>query len=296
MNKWLWLLLIIIFWICAGFLIFGTSDNSVQTADAATGQPQRIVSMAPNLTEILFSLGLDEEIVGVTLYSNYPPAAAMKPRIGTFWQPNLEAVIAADPDLVVTVGFPQQKDAAVRLQRIGYKCLTVDLEKVPELYDAIGKIGQAANRERRAEELIEEIQGKIKGISDLIGNRTKPKVLWVVQRQPLMVAGRDTFINEMIELAGGENAIGPTINKYPPIGKELVIARSPDVIIEASMRPDNLQQQQQTAREYWRGLDIPTIQVNRIYVIDGDNVSRLGPRLYEGIETIARCLEPELFE
>jgi iron complex transport system substrate-binding protein len=110
------------------------------------------------------------------------------------------------------------------------------------------------------------------------------------------VAGRDTFINEMIELAGGENAIAPTIHKYPPIGAEQVIASRADVIIEPAMNPNDLAAQQENAIQYWSQFkNVPAVVNNLIYIIDGDTVSRLGPRLYEGTELIARCLRPELF-
>ena len=122
------------------------------------------------------------------------------------------------------------------------------------------------------------------------------KVLWVVQREPLRVAGRETFVNEMIELAGGENAIGPTLHIYPAIGAEQVIAAAPEVIIEPAMLPGALDQQRQQALAYWgRFANVPAVTAGRIYVIDGDIVSRLSPRLPAGIRTIARCLRPDLF-
>jgi ABC-type Fe3+-hydroxamate transport system substrate-binding protein len=108
------------------------------------------------------------------------------------------------------------------------------------------------------------------------------------------VAGRDTFINELIELAGGENAIGPTLHKYPPIGAEQIIACGAEVIIEPAMVESDLDRQRETALEYWsRWPHVPAVAAGRIYVIDGDIVSRLSPRLYQGIETIAQCLRPE---
>jgi iron complex transport system substrate-binding protein len=101
----------------------------------------------------------------------------------------------------------------------------------------------------------------------------------------------------MIELAGGENAIGQTVYKYPPIGSEQVMACNTDVIIEPAMGSDDIQGQRVSALQYWSKYKyIPAVANNRVYVIDGDTVSRLGPRLYEGTETIARCLRPELFK
>jgi iron complex transport system substrate-binding protein len=297
MNKWWWLLLIITCWTAAGFAIFdlqqiqGCGDAPLST------KVDRIVSLAPNLTEILFALGLEKEIVRVTLNSDYPPAATKKPKAGTFWQPNIEAIIAARPNLIVSLGFEQQKNLAERLKRINYNCLIVDIEKVNDLFEAVETIGAATGKKLEASKLVTNIRDNLDKLSALVGTEDKVRVLWVVQREPLRVAGRDTFVNEMIEFAGGENAIGPTLHKYPPIGAEQVIVCGADVIIEPLMQQKDLKEQQKNANQYWNKFEnLPAVANKRIYVIPGDTVSRLGPRLYEGTETIARCLRPELFE
>jgi len=296
MNKWWWLLLIIFCWTAAGFAIFGSIQHQNGGDTTLPRAAERIVCMAPNLTEIVFALGLEKEIIGVTLDSDYPPAALTKLKVGTFWQPNIEAVIAAKPDLVITLGFEQQKNIAERLKRIGYNSLTMNIEKVKELFEALEKIGAATGKQRRANELEYDLRKKLNNLSVLVSTNDRIKVLWVVQREPLRVAGRDTFINEMIELAGGENAIGSTVHKYPPIGAEQVIVCGAEVIIEPAMKHDDPAKQQASALQYWsRFKKLPAVANKRIYVIQDDTVSRLGPRLYEGTETIARCLKPELF-
>jgi iron complex transport system substrate-binding protein len=252
--------------------------------------------MAPNLTEILFALGLGERIVGVTQDSDYPPAVRDKPRAGTFWQPNIEAIIAAKPDLVVTLAFEQQKELARRLKRIGYDCLVVDIERIDDLFQAIAAIGDATAAHEQARELSGRIKTQIRRFQAATAGLPRVKVLWVVQREPLRIAPRDTFINEMIELAGGENAVGPSLHNYPPIGAEQVIAAAPEAIIEPVMVQGSADGQRRQAFAYWhRFTNVPAVINQRIYVIDGDVVSRLGPRLPVGIETIAKCLRPELF-
>lgn len=295
MNKWSWLLVIMLCWLAAGFAIFARLQDQ-KHATSPPAQAQRIVSMAPNLTEILFALGLENEIVGVTLNCNYPPAATTKPKIGTFWHPNIETIIAAKPTLVITSG-PEHNSYAQRLDRIGCNCLTMNVEKVPHLFDAINKIGAATGRQNEADRLVLDIQKRLNSLASLVAAKNKPRVLWVVQREPLRVAGTDTFTTEMIELAGGQNAIGPTIYKYPPIGSEQVIAVRADVIIEPSMTPQDLPPKGDATLKYWNEFEnLPAVVNKRIYVIDGDTVSRLGPRVFEAVETIARCLHPELFE
>jgi iron complex transport system substrate-binding protein len=297
MNKWWWLLLSIVCWMAVGFAASGLLEGGVSSKPALPVRVDRIVSMAPSLTEILFALGFDREIVGVTIFSDYPPAAAEKPKVGSFWQPNIEAVVAARPNLVMTLGFGQQKDIAERLKRIGYNTLAVNIEKVSDLFPAIGKIAAATGRQHQADDLAGGIKDKLNALSALVGALPKVRVLWVVQRVPLRVAGRDTFVNEMIELAGGENAMGRTVHKYPPIGAEQVIACGADVIIEPAMGREDLDAQREQALMHWSKFrNLPAVRDNRIYVIRGDTTSRLGPRLYEGAETIARCLRPHLFE
>ena len=205
-------------------------------------------------------------------------------------------MIAAKPDLVITLGFEQQRNLAERLKRIGYDSLTVNIEKVSELFDAIERIGAATGKPYEANALVYNITKKLNDLSALVRAEPKVKVLWVVQREPLRVAGRDTFVNELIELAGGENAIGPTVHKYPPIGAEQVIACGAAVIIEPAMGQEDLAGQRDRALQYWSKFkNVPAVRDRQVYVIDGDTVSRLGPRLYQGAETIARCLRPELF-
>jgi iron complex transport system substrate-binding protein len=300
MNKWWCLLAGIVCWFAAGFAMFDIP--AVQNTIAAPPwEIARIISTAPNLTEILFALGLEDKIAAVSSESTYPPAAAKKLNIGNFWQPDIEAIIAAKPDLVVTLGFPlypQQQNLADRLNRLGYNSLTVfHTEEVSDLFDAIEKIGAASKTQHQANMLTADIRKRLDYIALLVKEKQKVRVLYVVQREPLRIAGRDTFINEMIELAGGKNAIGPTIQKYPPIGTEQLIACGADVIIEPAMGRKNSDQLQKNSIEYWsRFQNVPAVINKRIYVVDDDTISQLGPRLYEGVEAIARCLRPELFE
>lgn len=316
MGKWWLLLTALALWLACGYAMFAPAKvdaggkrghSTFSPEDRVRGHkgdekaecplfPSRIVSMAPNLTEILFALGLGDRIVGVTQDSDYPPAALSKPRVGTFWQPNIEAIIAAKPHLVVTLGFEQQRELARRLMRIGYECLVVDIERIDDLYTTIAAVGDAAAAGEQALEVSGHIKRQIQRLQEATAGLPRVKILWVVQREPLRIAPRDTFINEMIELAGGENAVGPTLRNYPPIGAEQVIAAGPEVIIEPLMVQGSLDGQRRQAQAYWqRFTNVPAVVNNRIYVIDGDIVSRLGPRLPEGVETIAKCLRPELF-
>lgn len=258
-----------------------------------SGDSPRIVSLAPNLTEILFRLDLGDNIVGVTKYSNYPARANDIARVGTFWQPNIEAIISSKPDMVITLAFGQQKQLSDKLRSLGCRCLTVDIESIDQLYEAIDRIGSFTETGPKADKLLSSIkqQMSVYTVNDPL---TRPKVLWVIQRQPLRVAGTRTFINELINIAGGRNAVGDTLQLYPPIGIEQLLSCRAEVIIEPVNDSAALRERQIEAVEYWSRYDsIPAVRQNRIYVVNGDVVSRLGPRLPEGLKIISGCLNAQ---
>lgn len=279
----------LLFLIALGVL-FSACSKKPQPRAVSDG-PVRIISMAPNLTEILFALGLDDEIVAVANESDYPPQALQKRKIGSFWQPDIEAVLACRPTLVITESFEQQSALAARLMSIGCQTLVVDVWTINDLYNAIDTIGQAVHRTSEAEQLIHRLKSKQAQIS--AHHRTdgnKPKVLWIIQRQPLRAASPNSFPNELIEIAGGENAVTETVYKYPPINAEFLLGAMPEIIIEPTEENVDPSVQLQAAKAFYSKYPIPAVQNNRIYVIDANKVSRLGPRLDEGMEQVEQCL------
>lgn len=281
----------------AGFLMFGVFQGHGHGTASLPSQANRIVCLAPNLTEIAFALGLGEKVVGVSNDSDYPPEVINKDKVGTFWQPNTEAIIASKPDLVVSLWFEQQRSVADSLKRLGYHVLTLEMKKTQELLTAIRRIGEATGAEQPADELTKNISNRLNDLQTRFNSASKVRVLWVVQVEPLRVAGRNTFVNELIEIAGGENAIGPTIQQYPPIGTEEILACGAEAIIQSAMGPATIHAQQQAAETFWnRWANLPAVKNGRIYVVEPDTTLRLGPRLCQGVELIAGCLHPNLFE
>jgi iron complex transport system substrate-binding protein len=262
----------------------------------AIATPDRIITISPNITEIAFALGLGEKIIAVSSDSDYPPEAKLKAKVGSFWQPDLEAIIAAKPNLVITETFEQHKAIADSLKRLNIKVLSLKIDTIREMVDAIGQISAAANQREATEEVTGRILSKIEGVEKKLAGKEMPRVLWVIQPEPLRVAGEKTFINEVIEIGGGKNAAGPTIQPYPQIDEEQLLTCRADVIIQAAMGRGDFQTQQKDAEEFWSKYStIPAVRNKRIYVVNPDVVLRLGPRLPEGIETIARLLHPEEF-
>lgn len=277
----------------AGLVFLTTrSDQSVKPEHDNTSSV-RIVSLAPNLTEILFALGLDDEIAAVSSDSNYPPQADSKKKVGSFWNPDLEAVLFVEPTLVFTLGFQQQANLAAQLETIGCRTVLLPIESIAQLYEAVETIGDLTDRQNQAKQLTDQISSRLEKIRVKAGESEKVRVLWVVQRQPIRAAGKNTFINELLEIAGAENVIKTTIYQYPPVEDEQIIASDPDVIIETADSPEDLKRLQATAEEFYgRFESIPAVKNKRIFVIDGDPVCRLGPRLPMGMKSIMDCIRP----
>jgi len=306
MARWWLLALGFAGWVVCGLTVCPPGDAAAVAPGNDGHRAERIVSLAPNLTEILFALGAGDRVVAVTNHCNYPSSARAKARVGTFWQPNLEAIIGARPDLVVALDMAQHGLVAQRLARMGYRCLVLDIDTVAQLMEVIETLGHTLGCPDKADSLRASLAQRLAkaclpvGMACLPSDRAgqtagpRPRVLWVVQRQPLRVAGQQTFVNEMIELAGGQNAMGATIYQYPPIGAEQVLACRAEVIIEPVAAEDLQGMDRRRAIEFWNLFQgVPAVANQRIYFIDADIVSRLGPRLADGVEAMAGCLRPE---
>jgi iron complex transport system substrate-binding protein len=261
----------------------------------ATGSPQRIVTLSPNLTEIAFALGLGDKVVAVSNDCDWPEEAKSKTKVGSFWQPNTEAIIAAKPDLVICEAFPQQKEVAETLKRAKINVSSLHVETINEMLTAITEIGNACDRAGDAQQLVKDINESLNRIRMTYSAPKKVKVLWVVQTEPIRIAGVNTFVNEIIELSGGQNAIAPTADQYPSIGTEEIIGCGAEVIIQSAMSTQDLAQQQTAAEQFWtKFANLPAVKNKRIHVINPDTTLRLGPRLPQGVLTVTRLLHPDV--
>jgi iron complex transport system substrate-binding protein len=298
-------ILLLIVSIVVLFVVFGlywhsVSEKTLQYAkelqSTKEGSPKKIVSLSPNLTEIVFALGLGDRVVGVSSDSDWPAEAKTKSKMGTFWQPNTEAIIAAKPDLVVCESFLQHKEVAETLKRSGINTLSLHVESIDELYNTILSIGQAAGCSDKAETLAAKMKSELDQIRNKVSSAKKVKVLWAVQTEPMRVVGVKTFVNEIINIAGGQNVIAPTGDQYPAIGTEAILTSGAEVIIQSAMGTEEIAKQQESADKFWsRFANLPAVKDKKIYVIEADTVLRLGPRLPEGAIAVAKLLHPELF-
>jgi iron complex transport system substrate-binding protein len=256
--------------------------------------PRRIVSLAPSITEILFALGLDSEIAGVTDFCDYPEGSLAKPRIGGFINPSLEKIISLKPDLIIGIRDGNREETLQRLRELGLSVFRVDPRGFDGVMRTIRNLGGIVGREERAGRIADAMVKKKDHIRALTRSHHKPKVFFQVGDAPMVTVGKETLTADLIRLAGGRNVAEYESMEYPLYSVEAVIKKAPEVIIMSSM--DNRKDYSSSVRKWQSWKAIPAVKTNAIHVIDSNLVDRPTPRIAEGLETLARLIHPEAFE
>ena len=255
--------------------------------------PKKIVSLAPNITETLFALGLESEIAGVTIFCNYPEEAKKKPKVGGLINLSLEKIVSLEPDLIIATADGNRKETVDQLENIGLSVYVINPGNVMEILDMISHIGMITGREREAERLTRNLKGRIENVLRHKEGLSRPRVFMQVGMDAMISAGRNTFLHEIITMAGGNNIAGDSAIRYPRFGIEEIIIKKPDFIIVSSMKKgDSLAR----AREMWKRWDaISAVKNNKIYIIDSDVITRPSPRIISGLEELFTIIHPETF-
>jgi len=252
--------------------------------------PQRIVSLAPSVTETLFALGLKERIVGVTGYCDFPEDAKAKEKVGDTLNPNAERIIALKPDLVVITTASQLERLSRQLGELNIPVYVTNPRTVREVVASIRKLGDATGAQAQAKEIADEMDRRINNVERRVKELPKPSVLYVLQTGPLITAGRNTFINDLILLAGGQSISGNETADYPQLSRETAIGRMPEVIVAPASHGADFVKEEDLRRDF---AATPAIRTNRIVKVNADWVDRPGPRIVEGLEQLAQGLHPE---
>jgi len=258
--------------------------------------PQRIVSLAPSNTEILFALGLGDKVVGVTEYCNYPDAAKDKPKIGGFSTVDIEKVVSLKPDLVLATKI-HAKTVIPALENLGITVVALNPETLDDVLRSIALVGKITGQDQRASELVTELDGRIKHITDKTQNMSdeeRPRVFYVTWHDPLMTAGQGTLSNNVITEAGGQN-IASDITGDKTIDLETVINRDPQIIIVSVGMGTGEDIPWQYVMSESRLNNVRALIDSRVYKIDGDLIHRPGPRIVDALEKMALFIHPELF-
>jgi iron complex transport system substrate-binding protein len=247
--------------------------------------PRRLVSLAPSVTETLFELGLNDRIVGVTSFCDYPPEAADKEKVGDTMRPSIERIIALKPDLVIASTSSQLEQFVKNLDELGVPIYVSNPRNVEGVLNSISRIGQITGAQQRAEELVRILRGRIDAVRERVGSRERPRVLLLLGTEPLITAGKSSFITDLISLAGGNSISADEENEYPQFSLETAIASQPQVIFLQSGENDLPDRLKQT----------PAARNGRIFHLDDDLLLRPGPRMIEGLEEAAKRIHPEAF-
>jgi iron complex transport system substrate-binding protein len=252
--------------------------------------PRRIIPLAPNLTEILYRLGLGHRVVGVTTHCNYPPEVALKPKVGSYINLNVEQIVSLAPDLVIGTMDGNERAVVEIIERAGIPVYVVNPRNVREAILTIALLGELCGVEQEAKTLATELTGRVDKVVHIAASREKPLVFLQINLHPIMTVNSRTIHHDLIQLAGGRNMTAQEPITYPRISMEEIIRRQPDIIIISSMERKG---RFEKAREEWlKWASIPAVKSGRVHLIDSDLIDRPSPRVVEGLEKMARLIHP----
>ena len=281
---------LLLVWLFALPAVAATHTDALGRTVEVPPSPQRIVSLAPNITETLFALGLDEEIVGVTSDSAWPESVRNLPRVGGLASLSLERIIALDPDCIIGTADGNRKETVLQLEQAGFPVYVTNPRDLDGMLAMIIDLGGVTGRRDQAQELAADLRRRINHVERAVQGLDKPRVFFQIASDPLITVGRETFHDRLIELAGGANIFGHSPIRYPRVNIEMVIAEEPQVIVLASMRGGDTDR---SAIDRWkRWSAIPAVSAGRLYLIEADIIHQPTPRIVDGLEILADLLHP----
>jgi iron complex transport system substrate-binding protein len=257
----------------------------------ASEPPKRIISLAPNMTEILFALGLGDRLVGVTSFCDYPPEAKTKPKIGGMSNPSLEAVVRLRPDIVVMTTDGNSKEFEERLRSMGIRTFVSRARRLSELPEGVRELGAALGVEKEADAFADNFEKELAkaGARHSRKEARRKKVLFIVWPDPLIVAGPGTVIDDALALVGAENIASDAKSEYPKYSIEEVLRRSPDLIIVGKAM-DSTDVKKVAAGLLRRLRSLRAVREKKVFFVS-DDLYRLGPRTLKGIAEISPLMD-----
>ncbi len=254
--------------------------------------PQRIVSLAPSITEMLFFLGLGDRVIGVTRFSDYPPGALSKPKIGSYDHLNVEKIVALNPDLAIGTRDGNKPGVIGLLDQAGIPVYIVNPKKINDVALTVKALGEVCGVPKKGMELCRNLLAEVGGVFDRTKNLPRPMVFLQINLKPIMSVNKDTIHDDVIHLAGGVNMTHNAPMKYPRVSIEQVIKMRPDIIIISSMERGG--RFEKARKEWYKWQGIPAVKKGRVYLIDSDLMDRPAPRIIKGLKAMARLIHPEV--
>jgi iron complex transport system substrate-binding protein len=254
--------------------------------------PMRIVSLAPSVTETLFALGAGPDVVGVSQYCDYPPEVLKLPKVGTFLTPNLEAIIALRPTLIIGLGLSSDQRELRALKSMGFRIVLAKDQSLDEIRDSIGKLGDATGHSTEATQLIAKIDSQVSAVREAVADKPPVRVLMLVGHQPLVAVGRGTYLDDLLHLARSDNIADVSGEQWPRLSFEYIIAMRPEVILDGSMGSDP-----GAPAHFWeRYPSIPAVKNKRVFGYPDDPILHAGPRVGRSLEILAALIHPSAFD
>lgn len=272
-------------------IVFSCSLKPVACSQGAhAAQAKRIVSLAPSVTETLFAVGAGEDVVGVSELSDFPPQARRVDRVGSYLRPNIEAVVAHRPDVVIAVPSPGNREAVESLIELGLQVVVVEEgPTLADIYASIDKIAGEAGRPEAGRELVARLRGQVDAVRRRVAPLRRVRVLMIVGENPLIAVGDQNLLDELLRSAGAEN-VAAALGRWARLSVEFLVKSSPEVIIDSSMGDEA-----SGARSFYDDLGLEAASAGRVHTIRIDEVLRPGPRVGQGLELLARLIHPEAF-
>ncbi len=251
--------------------------------------PERLVSLAPSITEVVYALGLADRLVGDTDYCDYPPEAKQKPHVGALLNPSLEKIVSLRPALVLGTPEANRIEVADQLDRLGIPLYGVTAHSVDGTLDSIQDLGRILGAETTASRVLADLRVRIERVEQAVREKLRPRVLFVVWYQPLVTAGPNSFITDVIRRAGGVSVAEDLRGDWPRMSLEDAVARNPEVILLPRTQSFSPGLEEFQSLPGWRELD--AVRQHRLYFIS-DAINRQTPRLVDALEEVARVLHP----
>jgi iron complex transport system substrate-binding protein len=269
--------------------LIGGCEGSIQVPRPGGGE--RIVSLTPSVTETLFALGAGSAVVGVSQYCDYPPSVRTLPKVGSFITPNIEAIAALRPTLVVGPTTASDIREVRALRAMGIATLMVDDSSVAAIEESIVRVGDRIGRGARARVLVHTIREEIAAVEQQLRQAPRRTVLMVVGHQPMVAVGRGTFLDELLTLADGANIANVSDQAWPRLSLEYVIASHPEVILDGQMGTDPA-----TPDSFWAKYPtIPAVKNHHVLGYPDDPTLHPGPRIGLTLGLLARLIHPAAF-
>ncbi len=252
--------------------------------------PRRLISIAPSVTETLYALGLGNLLVGDTDYCDYPPQAKSVPHVGGMLNPNLEKIVALKPDLVLGTDEANRRETADQLEHLGIPLYGVTAHSVDGTIKSLEDLGHILDWDERTQTIVAGLRARVAAVDHRVKGQPRLKVLFVVWYRPLITAGSQTFISNVIQRAGGISISDDMKTEWPHMGLEDVLSRAPDVILFPKTEDFAPGVDEFQKLPGWR--DLAAVKNHRIYLVS-ETIMRPSPRLIDSLEELARVLHPE---